>query len=102
VILHQGRIIAQGTPDDLISEQVGREVVELHGVNGHRPAVLQRLREREGVTVEEADDIVYVYLRGENGVDPKSLGVEAERVVYRHANLEDVFLKLTGRGLAAE
>ena len=26
--------------------------------------------------------------------------LEAERVVFRRANLEDVFLRLTGRGLA--
>jgi len=36
----------------------------------------------------------------ENGFDPGELKLEATRVVYRQANLEDVFLRLTGRGLA--
>ena len=52
--------------------------------------------------VEEGGDILYVYSDGQNGFNPASLRDLAERVIYRNANLEDVFLKLTGRGLAAE
>jgi hypothetical protein len=54
------------------------------------------------VTVDEGGDILYVYSSGENGFNPAALREVAERVVYRSANLEDVFLKLTGRGLAGE
>jgi len=102
VILHPGRIMAEGTPDDLVDRHAGKEVIELHGPIEDRIALMARLDGRKDVAVEEVEDILYVYVRGENGFDPASLKLEAERVVYRHANLEDVFLRLTGRGLAEE
>ncbi len=102
VILHHGRIIAEGTPDDLVLSHAGEEVIELHGPIEDRLAVMARLDGRKDIAVEEVEDILYVYVRGYNGFDPASLKLEAERVVYRRANLEDVFLRLTGRGLAEE
>ena len=99
VILHQGHILAEGTPAQLIEQFVGREVVELHlGVDERQP-LLDRLSWQEGVTVEEVEDILYVYVRAGDDFDAASLKLEAERVTYRRANLEDVFLRLTGRGL---
>ena len=99
VILHKGHIMAEGTPAQLIEQFVGREVVELHlGVDERQP-LLDRLSGQEGVTVEEVEDILYVYVRAGDDFDAASLKLEAEKVTYRRANLEDVFLRLTGRGL---
>jgi lipooligosaccharide transport system ATP-binding protein len=100
VVLHQGKIIAEGTPVELVERFAGRQVVELHLGEEQRGPALQRLAGLEGVRVEEVEDIVYVYVLSENGFDPGELKLEATRVVYRQANLEDVFLRLTGRGLA--
>src|SRR6266511_3779704 len=102
VILYKGKIIAEGTPDELIGSHAGKEVIEVHGPIEDRVAVMARLNGAPDVSVEEVEDILYVYVRGDNGLDPASLKLEAERVVYRRANLEDVFLRLTGRGLAEE
>ena len=49
--------------------------------------------------MEEVEDILYVYVRAGDDFDAASLKLEAEKVTYRRANLEDVFLRLTGRGL---
>ena len=102
VILHRGKIMAEGTPGELVERFAGREVVEVHMAPEERESVLRRLEGEQGVTVEEVEDILYVYVRGENGFDAASLKLEAEKTVYRRANLEDVFLRLTGRGLAGE
>jgi lipooligosaccharide transport system ATP-binding protein len=100
VIMHQGRIVVEGTPDALVEEHAGREVVELHLRGPERGNVVARLAALPGLTVEEVEDILYVYARSADGrVDMAELAPESERVVYRHANLEDVFLRLTGRGL---
>lgn len=99
VIMYKGRIMAEGTPDELVNRFAGREVVEVHLGPEERRDVLQRLEGRAGLTVEEVEDILYVYVRGSDGLDVASLNVEADKVVYRRANLEDVFLQLTGRGL---
>jgi len=102
VILYKGKIIAEGTPDELIGSHAGKEVIEVHGPIEDRVAVMARLNGAPDVSVEEVEDILYVYVRGDNGFDPASLKLEADRVVFRRANLEDVFLRLTGRGLAEE
>jgi lipooligosaccharide transport system ATP-binding protein len=102
VILYKGKIIAEGTPDELISSHAGKDVVEVHGPIEDRVAVMARLNGATDVSVEEVEDILYVYVRGDNGFDPASLKLAADRVVFRRANLEDVFLRLTGRGLAEE
>jgi lipooligosaccharide transport system ATP-binding protein len=100
VIMHQGRIVVEGTPDALVEEHAGREVVELHLRGPEREKVLARLATQPGLTVEEVEDILYVYAHATDGrTDMAELAPESERVVYRHANLEDVFLRLTGRGL---
>lgn len=102
VILHQGRIIAEGSPDDLVRRYAGSEVIELRLGDGDPEALRRRLEGRQGVSVEAVEDMLYVYVQGENGFDIGTLKLEAERVVYRRANLEDVFLRLTGRGLGSE
>jgi len=102
VILYKGKIIAEGTPDELIASHAGKEVIEVHGPIEDRVAVMARLNGHTDVSVEEVEDILYVYVRGDNGFDPASLKLAADRVVFRRANLEDVFLRLTGRGLAEE
>jgi hypothetical protein len=86
----------------LIQLHAGRDVIEVHMTPEERPGVMRKLEQLHGVTVEEVEDIVYVYVRGDNGIDAASLDMDAEKLVHRRANLEDVFLRLTGRGLAAE
>ncbi len=99
VILHQGKIIAEGTPSELVDRFGGREVVEIHASDAERRVVLQRRAAAEGLMVEEVEDIVYVYVLEGDGLDLSAFKLEATKVVYRQANLEDVFLRMTGRGL---
>ncbi len=99
VVLHQGRIQAEGTPAELVERFAGREVIEVHLPPEERAPVLERLADSDGVTVEEVEDVLYVYVRAADGFDRAALRIDADKVVYRRANLEDVFLRLTGRGL---
>jgi len=102
VVMDSGRIIAGGTPEELIGRYAGRDVIEVQPTQEERTAVLAYVKGRPGVTVEEGGDIIYIYSDGGNGFSAASLRDVAQRVAFRSANLEDVFLKLTGRGLAAE
>ncbi|MEE8345787.1 MAG: ABC transporter ATP-binding protein [Dehalococcoidia bacterium] len=99
VIIHQGKIIAEETPAAMIDRFAGREVVEVHVEDAERGRLMERLNAMDGVTVEEVEDIIYVYVRAGDGIDAAALKLEASKVVYRRPNLEDVFLRLTGRGL---
>ncbi len=95
-IMDRGRIIAAGSPRALIAEHIESQVVEVHGPGIE--AWMARARQL-APRLERAGETVFCY--AEN-VDPviADLRQQSELVyLHRPANLEDVFLKLTGRDL---
>jgi len=101
VIMHLGRILAQGPPADLIIRHVGEEVLELEAADqAEKAQALGHLVGLDGVTVEDVEDIVFVLGLGPHGPQVASeLISHGHRARLRRATLEDVFLRLTGRGL---
>src|SRR5262245_59328421 len=65
VIMDHGRIISAGTPEDLIAEHVGREVIEVFTGDdpAHRARVLELCRSLAG-RAELVGDAVVVHLNG--------------------------------------
>jgi lipooligosaccharide transport system ATP-binding protein len=95
-IMDHGRIIAQGSPRQLIAEHIESHVVEVHGTGFE--AWMERAKQL-APRVERAGDTVFCYAKD---VEPvmKSLTDQSDLVyLHRPASLEDVFLKLTGRDL---
>jgi lipooligosaccharide transport system ATP-binding protein len=95
-IMDRGRIVVQGTPRALIAGHIEPHVVEVHGQGSE--AWMQAAR-THCARVERAGDTVFCYAAD---VAPvlKSLAGQGELAyLHRPANLEDVFLKLTGRDL---
>jgi lipooligosaccharide transport system ATP-binding protein len=100
VIMHQGRILVEGSPAELVEQHAGREVAEVRVSGPQRERVLAQMASRPGLTVEEVEDVLYIYARTPDGrAQMADLLLESESVAYHQANLEDVFLRLTGRGL---
>jgi lipooligosaccharide transport system ATP-binding protein len=95
VIMDQGRILAQGRPTDLIREFVGEEVMELHLEAEEQHYIREQLQEYD-VFMESVEDTLYIFSK--NGSLLQQLITDKEGL-RRQANLEDVFLRLTGRGL---
>jgi lipooligosaccharide transport system ATP-binding protein len=101
VIMDDGRIVAEGSPRELIERHATREVVELRFRDeAEQAAALPRLRS-VGSRIEELADRVLLYTdRGEADVERLTAdGVHPETLLVRRASLEDVFLTLTGRTL---
>ncbi|MBI4123447.1 MAG: ATP-binding cassette domain-containing protein [Betaproteobacteria bacterium] len=95
-IMDRGRIIAQGSPRSLIAKHIEPQVVEVHGP-GYEAWMARAAA--AAPRVERAGDTVFCYAAD---VEPvlKSLAGQSELAyLHRPANLEDVFLKLTGRDL---
>ena len=97
VVMDHGRFIAEGSPRDLIAEQIEPHVVEVHGdgLDGWCESESRALAAR----VERAGDTAFCYVRD---AAPLLAHLERQaglRYLHRPANLEDVFLKLTGREL---
>jgi len=95
-IMDHGRIIAQGTPRELIARHIESQVVEVHGPGVEAwMAAARSLASR----TELAGETAFCYA---DNVEPviASLRSRAELTyLHRPANLEDLFLKLTGRDL---
>jgi ABC-2 type transport system ATP-binding protein len=103
-VVDHGKLIALGTPRDLIASLGGQEVIELKLVAGglEEPKVgsLPGVRgvRRVGDGFALAVDPLHVALPAL--VDHlRDAGLVLERLSTRHATLEDVFVSLTGRGL---
>lgn len=99
-IMNEGQILEIGTPHELVTGHIGKEVLELvlnnqqqldelklQGLNGH----------------QKLGEIIFLYTD-----DARSLWQQLKdyhgKIIYhrtRPATLEDVFLKLTGKGLSA-
>jgi len=105
-VVDHGKLIAIGTPRELIASLGGKEVIEVtlvaaeRGLDEAKAAALPGIHgvRRVGEGFALAADPLHValpalvdYLRSE--------GLVLERLATRHATLEDVFVALTGRGL---
>jgi lipooligosaccharide transport system ATP-binding protein len=97
LIMDNGRIIEQGRPAELVRKHVGEEVLEVE----HDEKVVPVLKEKfPEASVEVLSDRVRVFSTQPHGVFARFLeDYPSKTAVIRNANLEDVFLKLTGRQL---
>ncbi len=96
LVLDHGRKIAEGTPRALIAEHLEPEVVEVYGAGALALAhdgALQALAAR----TEVSGETVFFYTRAARPLLDALLQHPHLRTLHRPANLEDLFLKLTGR-----
>jgi lipooligosaccharide transport system ATP-binding protein len=97
VVMDRAKIVAEGSPRELIERYVEREMVELRlGERNGGPSLdgladhVEVLQDRVVIGTDDGDAVVdEVHARG----------LEPETVLVRRSTLEDVFLRLTGRSL---
>ena len=100
VVMDKAKIVAEGTPRELIDRYATREVLELRfppdgrdGLDGRLSGLADR--------IEELPDRLLLYTTdGEDALARvHERGVEPESALVRRSTLEDVFLRITGRTL---
>jgi len=100
VVVDHGRIMAEGSPAELIRAYSSREVVELRFGSDRNEAAADELR---GVAdrVEVLPDRVLLYTADGEGLleHVAHRGLRPTTSLVRRSSLEDVFLRLTGRSL---
>jgi lipooligosaccharide transport system ATP-binding protein len=100
VVMDKGKIVAEGSPRQLIAQYAPREVVELRFPEELMDAMTARLDWLEGSTEFLADRvIVYTDDAEDTQHQLTERDIHPEQVLVRRSSLEDVFLKLTGRRL---
>lgn len=100
-VMDHGRIIAEGAPQELILNHIEPEVVEIFAVGDERGTV-QRAVERTSELARRTEisgETAFLYCDDADPILDRLHGDRSLRVMRRAANLEDVFLKLTGRDL---
>lgn len=97
ILMDHGRVLADQPPECLISESIEAHVLEVYGPRA--PLWVQRFAGAREIRVEVLGETVFVYGKHLRAVVETLDGEEGLRYSYRRANLEDVFLKLTGRDL---
>jgi lipooligosaccharide transport system ATP-binding protein len=100
VVMDHAKIVAEGSPRQLIDEHSTREVLELRVTDNVRDDLdgkLDGLAER----VEALPDRLLLYTAdGERTLEQvNQRQIPIESALVRRSSLEDVFLRLTGRSL---
>jgi lipooligosaccharide transport system ATP-binding protein len=100
VVMDKAKIVAEGSPRQLIEQYATREVTELRFPPGIQDTLDGQL---DGVAdrIEWLPDRVLLYADDGEAVSVAvhDRGVQPETVLVRRSTLEDVFLRLTGRTL---
>ena len=100
LVLDHGRKIAEGQPRALIAEHLEPDVVEVFGA-GAAELLTSPLRAMAG-RVEQSGETVFFYTQDAKPLLQALSGYPQLRTLHRPANLEDLFLKLTGRQIREE
>ncbi|HNZ65051.1 MAG TPA: ATP-binding cassette domain-containing protein [Smithella sp.] len=96
VIMDHGKILAQGSPQSLISEYTGGNIIEIAEPDDDLRSFTREKQER----LEDLGHRLIIYAGNGHELYREICGRFTHKsCVLRSATLEDVFLKLTGRGL---
>ena len=97
LILDEGKIVAQGDPGEMVADMIGFEVFEVAD-SPERLDTLERTLRSCKVDTEKVADRLFIYVH-EPCAELETVAISFCHVSKRPANLEDLFLKLTGRSL---
>ncbi|RJR33700.1 MAG: ATP-binding cassette domain-containing protein [Desulfobacteraceae bacterium] len=94
MIIDHGRILVEGSPDELVEQYAGDSVVEVEGADEN----LKNFLAEEKVLHDVTDRRIVIYANNSVSEQIRTRFCKS-RCTYRTAGLEDVFLHLTGREL---
>jgi lipooligosaccharide transport system ATP-binding protein len=100
LVLDHGKKIAEGKPRDLIAQYLEPDVVEAYG-NGALALADSPLKQH-AARVEVSGETVFFYTQDAKPLMDALAAHPKLRTLHRPANLEDLFLKLTGRQIREE
>jgi len=98
ILLQKGKLIDEGTPQEITRRSVGDEVIEVAGLNLLQLKEVIRERSKWMSPFSDGFLIALSPMEAESVMHELS-ALHPLRLVHRNANLEDVFIRLTGKGL---
>ena len=100
IVLHEGKVLAEGSPAELVAANVAPEVIEVHMPLDRIPdGFAEKVTAAGGQLMTVAEGLfIYSHQGYELWQQTAAWGVPIHACILRPSTLEDVFLKLTGRG----
>jgi lipooligosaccharide transport system ATP-binding protein len=100
VVMDKGRIMAEGSPAELIKNYSSKEVLEVRFGSSQNKSAAKKISDL-GDRMEVLPDRILIYAENGEKVLEKivKLGLKPLTSLVRRSSLEDVFLRLTGRSL---
>lgn len=100
IVMDKGKIMAEGSPADLIKRYASKEVLEVRFGSSKNAEIAEQIK-HIGERAEVLPDRILIYSEdGEADLQEiHKLGLEPVTSLVRRSSLEDVFLRLTGRTL---
>ena len=100
IVIDRGKIMAEGSPVELIKNYSSKEVLEVRFGSENNESVAEKLRDK-CERLEVLPDRVLMYAEDAERVLEEIMrsGMHPKTSLVRRSSLEDVFLRLTGRSL---
>lgn len=95
LVLDHGKKMTEGAPRDLIAQNLEPDVVEVYGAGAL--ALMDSPLKALAARVEVSGETLFFYTSDAKGLLAALADYPQLRTLHRPANLEDLFLKLTGR-----
>lgn len=99
IVIDHGRKITEGSPRELIAEHIEPQVIEVFDELRGQLAPFVEAHRALAERVETSGETAFFYCREPRPLLAKLAEADGLRYVHRASNLEDVFIKLTGREL---
>ena len=99
IVIDHGLKITEGSPRELIAEHIEPQVIEVFDELRGQLAPFVEAHRSLAERVETSGETAFFYCRAPQPLLAKLAEVDGLRYVHRASNLEDVFIKLTGREL---
>jgi len=97
MIMDKGEKIIEGSPRDLLQSEVEPHVLELH--NLEHLATFEAGIDSEAARREDAGHRAIFYAKDAAALEHAASSIPRQAYTMRHSNLEDLFLRVTGRHL---
>lgn len=97
ILIDRGKILDTGSPRELVSRHIEPHVIEVYG--NHLNTWQQQVSHLAVDRLERIGETLFCYCQNESSLIAALHETKNLKYLHRRANLEDVFVKLTGREL---
>lgn len=98
IIMDKGRKMVEGDPRELMKANLEAYVMEIHGI-GDSDDAAKKPTDQYGIRCETYQDTLFAYSDTQESLIHFAEGLDLSDYHIRQSNLEDLFLKVTGRSL---